>query len=81
MSAWKGIAPGTRVLILGAGGLLLAGAAYLGWQALRPAPAPIAPAELAVAPPPAPDIATAPTPAPEMGAAPTPAPETAAEPA
>lgn len=36
MSAWNALGPGTRVLILGAGGALAAGAGYLGWQATRP---------------------------------------------
>lgn len=81
MSAWKGIAPGTRAVILGAGGLLLAGAGYLGWQALRPAPEPVAPAEVAAAPTPAPEIAADATPAPGIASEPTSAPEIAAEPA
>ena len=80
MSAWKGIAPGTRVLILGAGGRLLAGAAYLGWQALRPAPEPVAPAEVANVSTPAPEIAADPTPAPGSASEPVSAPEIAAEP-
>lgn len=42
MSAWQGMTPRARVLILGAAGLLLFGAGYLGWQVLRPAPEPAA---------------------------------------
>ena len=64
MSAWAGTAPGTRLLILGVGGLILAGAGYLGWQALRPEPAPApAPVEVAAAPTPPPGAEPAPAPA------------------
>ncbi len=64
MSAWAGTAPGTRALILGGGGLLLAGAGYLGWQALRPDPASApAPVEIAAAPTPPPVAEPAPAPA------------------
>lgn len=47
MSAWQGMTAGSRALVLGAGGLLLAGTAYLGWQVLRPAPEPAPPVEVA----------------------------------
>ncbi|WP_374641352.1 LysM peptidoglycan-binding domain-containing protein [Tabrizicola sp.] len=64
MSAWAGTAPGTRALILGGGGLLLAGVGYLGWQALRPDPAPgPVPVEIAAAPTPPPVTEPAPVPA------------------
>lgn len=64
MSAWAGTAPATRALILGVGGLLLAGAGYLGWQALRPDPAPVpAPVEVAAAPTPSPEAEPVPAPA------------------
>lgn len=83
MSAWKALGPGTRVLILGAGGALAVGAGYLGWQSTRPdspppvvgsAPEPAAPANVVAAvPEPATDAA------PETGTGTTP--EAAPEPA
>lgn len=62
MSAWQGMAPGTRVLILAAAGLLLLGTGYLGWQVLRlaPTPQPAAPVAVAADPTPAPQATPVP---------------------
>lgn len=60
MSAWQGMTPRARVLILGAAGLLLLGAGYLGWQVLRPVPEPAA--SLGATPDPAPTTEVTPTP-------------------
>lgn len=42
MSAWDGLSAGTRGLILGGAAVAVAGLGYLGWQATRPAPEPVA---------------------------------------
>jgi nucleoid-associated protein YgaU len=42
MSAWGALGAGTRGLILGAAAVAVAGLGYLGWQATRPAPDPVA---------------------------------------
>jgi nucleoid-associated protein YgaU len=42
MSAWSALGPGTRVLILLAGGAGLVGTGYLGWRASQPDPTPAA---------------------------------------
>ncbi|WP_245875314.1 LysM peptidoglycan-binding domain-containing protein [Tabrizicola aquatica] len=61
------MSPGSRALVLGGAGLLLAGTAYLGWQVLRPVPEAAAPVEVAAE-------ATSEAPAPAPSADPTPAP-------
>lgn len=38
MSAWSAVGAGTRAVILAAGGALIVGVGYLGWQSTRPAP-------------------------------------------
>ena len=42
MSAWNALGPGTRALVLGAGGALAVGAGYLGWQSSQPEKPPVA---------------------------------------
>jgi LysM repeat protein len=75
MSAWAGLGRGTRVLILGAGGALVAGAGYLGWQTTRPdLPPAVEPVATAMAPAPdpessAPSVAVSDTPPAAEGAA------------
>jgi nucleoid-associated protein YgaU len=66
MSAWGALSAGTRGLILGASVLAVAGLGYLGWQATRPAPDPVA----VVAPEPAVPVPTVePAPEPDASAA------------
>ncbi len=80
MSAFSALDRGTRIAILLAGGALVVGAGYLGWQITRPAPE--APVEVAAAP--AADPATkdpaAPTTSPDTPAKPAVDPEPTAEP-
>lgn len=45
MAAFAALGPGTRLMILGAVGLAVAGVGYMSWQVTRPAPEPVAEAE------------------------------------
>ncbi|NHB78348.1 2-oxoglutarate dehydrogenase, E2 component, dihydrolipoamide succinyltransferase, partial [Rhodobacter sp. M37P] len=66
MSSFGALDRGTRVVLLLLGGVILAGAGYLGWQATRPAPADLAGTAPAAAP--APEATPAPAPAPDPAA-------------
>lgn len=71
MSAWSGLGPGTRVVVLAAGGAVAVGLGYLGWQSTRPVPTPPVTAERAAenaGPVAASNSATAPVAAPEPAA-------------
>jgi nucleoid-associated protein YgaU len=81
MSAFSALDRGTRIAILLAGGALVAGAGYLGWQMTRPAPQDVAAvAEAPAAEPAAKDTAAPAETAPATTAT-EPAAESAAEPA